>query len=114
MQQRKRDVLLRLGGAAAIIILPGLVIGAEAAPIAGLAPYERPAGAPVVKSVGMTPEARAQATRGVAQPLPPGLGFLNDQGAWYTPFTQPGMPGVYDIRGMHKAVANGKGSANAQ
>jgi hypothetical protein len=94
---------------ALIVVLPGLVIGAEAAPIAGLAPYERPVGAPVIKSVNMTPEARGQATRGVAQPLPSGLGFLNDQGAWYTPFTHAGMPGYYDIRGMHRSKGNSNG-----
>ena len=37
------------------------------------------------------------------QPAPPGsiVKFLADQGAWYTPFTHPGMPGYYDLRGMH-------------
>jgi hypothetical protein len=84
------------------VIFPALVIGAEAASIAGLAPYERPAGAPVIKNVTRTPEWRAKVTQGVAQPLPSGLGFLNDQGAWYSPFAQPGMPGYYDIRGWHK------------
>lgn len=88
--------------------LPGVVVGAEAAPIAGLTPYERPAGAPVIKNISMTPEMRARATRGIAQPLPPGLGFLNDQGAWYTPFSRRGMPGYYDIRGMYSK--NGKGA----
>lgn len=84
------------------IIFPGLVIGAEAAPIAGLAPYERPVGAPLVKNVNRTPEWRAKVTHGVIQPLPAGLGFVNDQGAWYSPFAQPGIPGYYDIRGWHK------------
>ena len=90
------------------VALPCLVIGAEAAPVAGLAPYERPAGAPVIRNPVLTPEQRAQATRGIAQPLPAGLGFLADQGAWYTPFTHPGMPGYYDIRGLHRT----KGSVN--
>lgn len=90
-------------GAVASIVFPVLGIGAEAAaPVAGLAPFERPAGAPVVRNVARTPEWRAKVTHGIAQPLPSGLAFLNDQGAWYNPFVQPGMPGYYDIRGWHK------------
>jgi hypothetical protein len=30
-----------------------------------------------------------------------GLGFMKDQGAWYTPFNQPNLAGRYDIRGLH-------------
>ena len=100
---QKKNLAGRLKtGFIATVIFPALVIGAEAAPVAGLAPYERPVGAPVIKSVTRTPEWRAKLTQGVAQPLPAGLGFLNDQGAWYSPFAQPGIPGYYDIRGWHK------------
>lgn len=95
---------LRKTLSAALLLVPALVIGAEAAPVAGLAPDARPLGAPVLKTFSATPEARAQATRGLSQPLPPGLAFLKDQGAWYTPFTRPGMPGYYDIRGLHTSA----------
>ncbi len=30
------------------------------------------------------------------------------QGEWYTPFSRPGMPGPYDLRGWHRP-ADGKG-----
>lgn len=70
-------------------------------PVAGLAPYERPAGAPVLREFARPPAWTVDATRGIAQPLPAGLRFIADQGAWYTPFTRPGMPGRYDIRHLH-------------
>jgi nitrate/TMAO reductase-like tetraheme cytochrome c subunit len=76
---------------------------AEAAPIAGLAPYERPMGAPVIASVARTPEQAARLTYGVDQPLPAGLDFLKNQGHWYTPFSRSGMTSVYDLRGWHKS-----------
>ncbi len=72
-------------------------------PVAGLAPYARPAGAPVEHSVLKTEKWRAQALHGVSDPVPASLKFLDDQGAWYTPFDLPGMPGPYDIRGFHSA-----------
>ena len=72
-------------------------------PVAGLAPYARPEGAPVEGSVRRTESWRAQALRGVSDPVPASLKFLDDQGAWYTPFDLPGMTGPYDIRGFHLA-----------
>ena len=72
-------------------------------PVAGLAPYARPEGAPVEGSVRRTESWRAQALRGVSDPVPASLKFLDDQGAWYTPFDLPGMTGPYDIRGFHSA-----------
>ena len=83
--------------------LPSWSADANAAPVAGLAPYERPAGAPVIRSVARTPEQAAKLTTGVTQPLPQGLEWLKDQGNWYTPFTRPGMVGYYDLRGWHGA-----------
>jgi hypothetical protein len=73
--------------------------------VAGLAPYARPANAPVVRSVHRDEQWRAQALRGVSEPLPASLSFLDNQGAWYTPFNLPGMTGPYDIRGLHSAPA---------
>lgn len=71
-------------------------------PIAGVAPYQRPAGAPVIHEFNKTPEWYARALTGVSQPYPGSLHFLESQGAWYTPFNHPGMTGRYDIRGWHK------------
>lgn len=70
--------------------------------VAGLAPYERPANAPVISQALRSPEWSQRLVRGIEQPLPQGLHFLKDQGQWYTPFNRPGMPGYYDLRGWHK------------
>lgn len=70
-------------------------------PIAGLMPDQRPNGAPVVKQVVKDPAWYQEALTGISRPYPASLGFLEDQGNWYTPFTRPGMPGRYDIRGWH-------------
>jgi hypothetical protein len=68
-------------------------------PVAGLAPYQRPANAPVL-TASPTLDAR-QALHGVSSPIPDSLKFLKDQGGWFTPFTHPGMTGLYDLRGWH-------------
>lgn len=73
-------------------------------PVAGLAPDRRPEGAPV-PTHPPTDATRARGLHGVATPLPPGLDFMAHQGAWHTPFTQPGMTGPYDIRGWHAESA---------
>ena len=70
--------------------------------IAGLAPDRRPVTAPVVRAYAPEAQARTRQLFGIAEPLPQGLGFLKDQGAWYTPFDRPGMPGPYDLRGWHR------------
>lgn len=42
------------------------------------------------------------AEHGITAPTPEAIkSFLKDQGAWYTPFSRPGMTGPYDIRGWH-------------
>jgi len=66
--------------------------------VAGLAPYQRPEGAPVIKDFTPDPAWRARASTGVVAPAPASLRFLDDQGAWYTPFNHPGGPGYYDLR----------------
>lgn len=71
---------------------------ALASRIAGLEPDQRPAGAPSVT----TTTSDANALHGVIKPVPENVEkFMKDQGNWYTPFTRPGMPGPYDIRGWH-------------
>lgn len=87
-------------GVAALWATSVFSVQAEAAAIAGLAPDQRPAHAPSIKAAaGPGPEA----TRGIEPPLPKSLGFLAHQGAWYTPFTLPGMTGHYDMRRWHAA-----------
>lgn len=73
---------------------------ADAGPVAGLRPFERPSGAPIITVFEPSEAWKAQARRGIPE-AQPGLDFLKDQGAWYTPFTQPNMPGRYDIRRLH-------------
>lgn len=68
--------------------------------VAGLRPFERPVGAPVIVSFEQNDASKAKALRGVGEPQT-GVGFLKDQGAWYTPFTRPNLLGRYDIRGLH-------------
>ena len=79
---------------------------AIAAPVAGLSPFERPPGAPVIRKPMVSPERAARLTQGVDQPLPRGLEFLKDQGAWYTPFDHPGMAGPYDLRQLRASPAS--------
>lgn len=82
------------------ILLPALAWAtcAGAYPVAGTAPHQRPAGAPGVTAT--VPEPNAM--HGVTQPVPESIDrFMKDQGNWHTPFTRPGMPGPYDIRGWH-------------
>lgn len=74
---------------------------AAAYPIAGEKPDQRPEGAPRVETVEKGADWYSNALRGVSQPYPASLHFLEDQGNWYTPFTRPGMVGRYDIRGWH-------------
>lgn len=99
---------------AVILISPltaGLPLPAPAAATArtdataGLTPYQRPANAPVIQA--FTPDAawRARALTGIREPIPASLDFLNQQGAWYTPFNQPGMPGYYDLRNWRGEAA---------
>lgn len=69
--------------------------------VAGARPEQRPAQAPVIQQYAKSPAWYAQALRGVYPPYPRSLGFLDAQGAWYTPFTRPGMAAPYDLRGWH-------------
>jgi nitrate/TMAO reductase-like tetraheme cytochrome c subunit len=110
----KQSNILR-GGLLAIGLLtslPGWSVGAEAAPIAGLVPDARPAGAPIIKSVTRTPEQTAKITSGIDRPLPMGIDFLQNQGAWYTPFANRGMVSYYDLRGWHQSDAKPQKGGN--
>lgn len=77
-----------------------LSVVAEKPAVAGLNPAQRPVGAPLLDSFEQSETWRANALQGIHEPRT-GLGFLKDQGAWYTPFNRPGLPGRYDIRGLH-------------
>jgi len=94
--------MMRLTALSAML-MAGLTLGqpgvAAAYPVAGLAPYQRPAGAPVITHVRHGPPWYANALTGVIPPYPASLRFLEDQGNWYTPFDRPGMSNPYNIRG---------------
>jgi hypothetical protein len=83
-------------------VAPAAAAAGTGFPIAGMTPWQRPAGAPVISQVVRTPAWYEQALTGISQPFPYSLRFLEDQGNWYTPFNRPGMPGRYDIRGWHQ------------
>lgn len=72
----------------------------EAVAIAGVRPYERPAGAPAMRASDRDRSDERQ-FRGVVAPYPATLRFVANHGGWFTPFTEPGMTGRYDLRGYH-------------
>lgn len=77
------------------------VLAEDIAYIAGTNPAARPATAPTLTAVNHDAAWYATALQGVAQPYPSSLHFLENQGDWFSPFTHPGMPGRYDLRGWH-------------
>ena len=70
--------------------------------VAGTAPSVRPVDAPSLTAVAKDARWYQKALTGVDAPVPSSLTFLDDQGGWYTPFTQPGMTGPYDLRRWHR------------
>lgn len=91
-----------------ITISAALMIGGSALAdegvtfVSGVDPSVRPADAPAVMMVSKDARWYQTALNGVTAPYPASLRFLDDQGAWYTPFTEAGMTGPYDIRGWHR------------
>jgi hypothetical protein len=86
---------------AALILAAAGMARADGQVIGGLTPSERPAGAPVIAEFVKDGEWYQRALSGIEPPYPASLRFLEDQGAWFTPFTHPGMTGPYDIRHWH-------------
>ena len=100
--QGRRVKLLLLG--ICMIAVRGATLASEAAEqspyIAGVAPDHRRTDVPTIMEA--PPFDEKHAFRGIEQPYPASLSVFKDQGAWYTPFTLPGMTGNYDIRGYHR------------
>lgn len=69
--------------------------------IAGVSPHQRPASAPVMR-VSDRDRSPVRQFRGVAKPYPLSLRFAKYHGGWFTPFTEPGMTGRYDLRAHHQ------------
>ena len=74
---------------------------AGAPDIVGIESSQRPENAPVITTFSKDGQWYLDSLHGVSEPYPYSLRFLEDQGAWFTPFNKPGMPGPYDIRGWH-------------
>lgn len=85
-----------------LLLTAATTVNAGEYPIAGTAPWQRPAGAPQITAVHHTSDWYTHALHGVSRPYPYSLRFLEDQGNWHTPFNRPGMPRPYDIRGWHQ------------
>lgn len=75
--------------------------------VAGLTPGQRPTDAPRISTFEKSAAWYRQALTGLTAPHPASLRFLEDQGAWHTPFTRPGMTGRYDIRNWHVPASTG-------
>lgn len=69
--------------------------------VAGVKPDSRPQGAPVITEFDRNDTWYDDALIGVEEPYPYSLRFLENQEAWYTPFSRGGMLPPYDIRGWH-------------
>lgn len=92
----------------AAVCLAHASAGADEAEIAGIAPDMRPAQAPKVTRFDKSTEWYCRALTGIERPYPASFRFLEDQGAWHSPFIVAGMTGPYDIRHWHAPGACGK------
>lgn len=95
-------VLVMVGTVASV----GQALASERFPIAGIAPYQRPAGAPVIREFIRPKNWEQRFMRGISQPYPASLRWRDDQGAWFTPFDRPGATPPYDLRGWHQAKSS--------
>lgn len=99
-------MMIRIISALFLAAAPALAQEAEvpakpAGFIAGTAPAARPPEAPVITEYTKDAGWFRTALHGVSPPYPESLTFLQDQGAWWTPFIHPGADRPYDIRGWH-------------
>lgn len=69
--------------------------------VAGLQPDRRPASAPSLVAVPVDEGLKVQRLQGIDKPWPGNLEVIAAQGNWYSPLFRPGMPGRYDLRGLH-------------
>lgn len=106
LEQFSRAVLAVTG-----VLAMSSALSAEDAPIAGLEPSMRPAGALVITVYPKDAAWYRYALTGVSRPYPASLRFLDDQGAWHNPFVRPGMTGPYDIRNWHGSAPGGASQA---
>lgn len=84
-----------------LLIVCGLQPVTAAPETAGVNPDTRPADAPQISAFARPDNFYDKSLTGVVEPYPYSLRFLEDQEAWYTPFSRSGMLPPYDIRGWH-------------
>jgi len=90
--------------ALAVVWASGVVAEvAEPDYVAGLHPYQRPAGAPQVTEAYRTPEQLERALYGVERPIPGNVEAIAATGNWWVSLRQPGMTHPYDLRNWHDA-----------
>ncbi len=100
-------VVTRRGAAAlGVWLAMGLPVAAQTAapPVAGLAPDERPEGAPRITTLAVDNALKQQRLHGISLPWPGNVERIAEQGAWYSPMFRPGLTGRYDLRGLHPAA----------
>lgn len=100
MRFSPRQLVIRFSAATVTSMLPVFAYGIPF--IAGVEPYQRPAGAPTITTVHHDRDWYMRALHGIAPPYPADFRFLEDQGNWYTPFDHPGATGRYDIRNWYR------------
>lgn len=93
--------------AGTVAIATGTAHATDVEIIAGLTPHLRPTDAPRISNYEKSADWYRQSLTGLTAPYPASLRFLEDQGAWHTPFTRPGMTGRYDIRNWHVPASSG-------
>lgn len=73
--------------------------------VAGLHPYQRPEGAPIVKEEPLPEDKLKTYLHGVSTPVPGNVELITATGNWFVPMRYHGMTGLYDIRGWHDDAA---------
>lgn len=100
MRDLNRLLVARLAVVMVTLMLPVLAYGVSF--IAGVEPYQRPVGAPMITTVDHDHNWYMRALHGIGRPYPASFRFLEDQGNWYTPFDHPGTTGRYNIRNWYR------------
>lgn len=92
----------RIAAVAVLALAAGAAQADEPVVVGGMTPSIRPPNAPSIQGVHYGRAWFSRALHGIGEPYPASLGFLGDQGEWYTPFNRPGMTSPYDIRGWYR------------
>lgn len=69
--------------------------------VAGIGPQGRAPTSPVMRLATVDAAMKGRRLQGVSTPWPGNLARIAEQGVWYSPMFQAGMPGRYDLRQLH-------------